>query len=487
MRLGMNNEELSISKNKIKKMETHMILLAHCNKNEFPHNYKIEYCKMKIKLLIALMMVLIVSGITEAQKVLTLKEAISIALSKNTNLVKSQNSLAPQETGIKTAYGNFLPNLNVGGSWSWQRISDNGGEQINYFGEQQSTAATETDSRSWSVSANGSVTLFDGLSSFANLKVKQNSYEAAKLDFEKLKQDIIYQTANLYFTVISFDKLLKYNDENYKYNLNLLDKTKEMNELKMNPISDVYSQEVQTANSESSLLQAKTNYEKAKINLLNYLSLDINQEYSFQSPEDVNNDTSYVDQPFDKLLAIALANRKDYQSQKLAVENSNEQLTIARSDYLPSLSGNFRFSTSAVAPGDLFNRRTYGLGLSLNVPVFSGWSTDYSVELAEVQIKNSNEDLLNLERTIKSDVKNVLLDLQTAKKQVEVTNKAIQSAQESWQIKKESYEIGKVTFIDLQQSYRDLLQAQNNSVQAVFTYYTTNYELMDKIGVLNND
>ena len=236
-----------------------------------------EHSEMKKQILFLLMLMLIVNGVSSAQKKLT----ITIALNQNTTLIKTQNSLAPQETNVKTAYGNFLPNLNVGGSWSWQRTSDNGGTQLNYFGQEQNIPASQLDSRSWSLSANGNVTLFDGLSNFANLKQKQNSYEAAKLNFEKMKQDVIYQTASLYFAVISFDKLLTYNDENYKYNLSLLEKTKEMNELKMSPISDVYSQEVQVANSESSLLQAKNNFEKAKISLLNYLSLDINTDYNF--------------------------------------------------------------------------------------------------------------------------------------------------------------------------------------------------------------
>ena len=440
---------------------------------------------MKKQIIISLVMVLIISGITSAQKKLTMQEAIEIALSQNTNLVKSKNSLSTQDLSVKTAYGNFLPNLNLSGSWTWQRTSDNGGTQLNYFGEEQNIPESQIDSRSYSLSAGGNITLFDGLSSFANLAQKKNNFESARLELEKLKQDIIYQTANLYFTVISFDKLLKYQDENYKYNVSLLDKIREMNELKMNPISDVYSQEVQTANSESALLQAQNNYEKAKISLLNYLSLDINNEYTFESPAEDKNDTVYAGMPLDKLYQMAMDNRQDYQSQKLQVESAKEGLTIARSDYLPSLSGNYRFSTSAINPSSLFNRRTYSFGLSVNVPVFSRWSTDYSVQLAEVQIKNTNEDLLNLERTIKSDVKNVMLDLQTAKKQVDVTQTAIQSAQESWEVKKESYEIGKVTFIDLQQSYRDLLQAQNNSVQAMYTYYTANYQLMNKLGVLD--
>jgi outer membrane protein len=439
---------------------------------------------MKKIFCISIMMLAMFAGNAFAQKTLTLTEAISIALNQNSSLITSKNSIKTQDAAVKSAYGGFLPSINAGGSWSWQRTSDNGGTQLNYFGEEETTSASEEDSRSYSVSANGGITLFDGLSSFAKLYQAKNSSDAAKYDLEQLKQDVIYQTANLFFSAISYDKLLKYQEENYKYNESLLQKIREMNELKMNPISDVYSQEVQTANSESDLLQAQNNFEKAKISLLNYLSLDINQEYIFEVPLK-ERDSQYINEPIEQLYDTALKNRKDYQSQKLTVESANHQLTIANAGYLPSLSGSFRFSTSALAIGDLFTRRVYGAGLSLNVPVFSGWSTDYSVQSAKVQIENSNEEMLNLERTIKSDVKNVMLDLQTAKKQVEVTNKAIQSAQESWEVKKESYSLGKITFIDLQSSYKDLLQAQNNSIQAIYNYYKINYELMNKLGVLS--
>jgi outer membrane protein len=422
-----------------------------------------------------------------AQRKITLDEAVSIALNQNTDILKSQNSLNTYKAGIKSAYGNFLPTLSVSSGWSWQRTSDDGGTQIDYFGEEEEIEASETDSRSYSLSAGGNVTLFDGLSSFANLNQKENEYEAAKLDLDKLRQDIIYQTADYFFTVMSYNKLLEYQEENYEYNTVLLEQMEEMKNLNMISIADFYSQEVQTANAELSLLEAKANFEKAKITFLNYLSLDISEDYVFDLTEEEKQYTQFSNESFNELYEMALANRKDYQSKKIELENAENDLTSARSGYFPTLSGSYRLSTSAVSPGELLNRRVYSIGLSLSMPIFSGWSTDYSVETAHVGIQNTNEELLDLERTIKSEVMNVMLDLQTAKKQVEVTEKAIKSAEESWKIKKESYEIGKVTYIDLQLSYSDLVSAQNNNIQAKYSYYTTNYELMNIIGKLTHN
>ena len=218
---------------------------------------------------------------------------------------------------------------------------------------------------------------------------------------------------------------------------------------------------------------------------MNYLALDINSDYAYTLPEE-SEDTLLTDQNFDQLYQAALENRDDYQSQKLKVESSGNQLTIARSGFFPTLSGNYRFSTSATSPDNLFARKNYSVGLSLNIPIFSNWNTEYSVESANVSLKNTNEDLQALERQIATDVKNAQLDLQTSKLQLEASQKALQSATESWKIKKESYEVGSATYIDLQQTYNNYLQSLYNDIQAQYNYYTKQYSLLNAIGKLNS-
>ncbi len=246
-----------------------------------------------------------------AQKELSLNDAINIALHQNTSLIKSQNNLETNSSAIKNAYGNLLPNLNLNGSWNWQRITDKGGEtQIDYFGRATALPASETDSRNYSLSAGGNVTLFDGFSNIANINQAKNNFESAKLAIEKEKQDIILQTANYYFAIISYDSLLKYQDEDLKYNQELLKEIKEKQQLKMVTLADVYSQEAQSANSELAYLQAKNNFEKAKITLLNYLSLDINKDYSFSLPSKSEYDSSLTSENYDELMQFALTHRE---------------------------------------------------------------------------------------------------------------------------------------------------------------------------------
>ena len=71
--------------------------------------------------------------------------------------------------------------------------------------------------------------MFDGFSNFANLSRSKNSLEAVKLTIEGKKQEVVYQTINLYYTVVESDQLLKVREEDVKQqqkNLETIEETK---------------------------------------------------------------------------------------------------------------------------------------------------------------------------------------------------------------------------------------------------------------------
>jgi len=422
-----------------------------------------------------------------AQEKINLSQAITITLNQNSTLIQTSNNLKTSEASVKSAYGNLLPSLNISGGWGWQRVSNNqGNTQIDYLGNIENVGVSTIDSRTYNLSMGGNFTVFDGLSSITSVSQKKTDLEAARLDFEKLKQDAILQTVNFFVLVLNYQKVLKFQEEDLKYNQDLLDRIKGMHDLKMVANFDLFSQEYQTANSRLTLIQAQNVFEKAKLTLLTYLSKDITKEYSFElDSSNVSNAINDLDNP-DILYQTALNRRADFQSQRLKIESGENQLTIARSTYYPNITGNFGVSTGAVNLSDMFSRKVYKVGLSLNIPIFSNWSTEYAVESALVQIKNTNEQLSALERQIKTEVKSAILDLQSTMLQLDVTKTAVKSAKETWDIQREKYNLGTVTFIDQQLAYRDFIQATNNSITAESNYIYKQYSLLNAMGMLNN-
>lgn len=417
------------------------------------------------------------------QKMLTLNDAITMALNQNASVFKSTNSIATFQSGVKSAYGNLIPTLELGGQFGWQRVTNSERQtQLDSSGNIVTTGPTQYDSRYWSVSAGGNVTLFDGLANIAEINQSKENLESARFTLEKLKQDVTLQTITYYMQIISYQKLLNFQEQNLKYNEGLLDQIKEKFDLKIVPISDVYSQEAQTANSKVSYLQAKNNLEIAKVNLLNILSIDVSQNYQFDSTQTSTLDTTLINSNIEDLFNYAISNRNDYQSLLYQFESSQHQLTIARGGLFPTLSANYGFSSSFNDPANIFNQKVYSLGLSLNIPIFSNWNTEYSIQAAEVGVQNTNEDLKTMELNIKSQVKTADLNLQTAKQQLDASEVALTSTRESWKIETETYNLGAATYLDLQLTYNNYLQAQYNKINNDYNYLIAYYTLLNSLG-----
>ncbi|MBM4171684.1 MAG: TolC family protein [Ignavibacteria bacterium] len=423
-----------------------------------------------------------------AQKKLTLEEAISIALQRNTSLIKTKNSLLTSQSQLKNAYGALLPTVNGRAGFSWQRVNDIGGTQRDFFGNEVIIPQSEADSRSYSMSLSGGVTLFDGLANIANINQKDNNLKATEYNIEKKKQDVVYETTNFYYLVLNAAELMRVREDNVKYNQKFYETVQERNRLGIVAKADVYTAQVQLGNAELLLIQAQNSYETSLSNLLNYLALNVLDDYILVDPfsgSSIDIDT-YMPE-FDNISAMvnaALDTRFDFKSQQHLVNAAENNLTIARSGLFPSLSGSYSYYTFATKPSSLFNRKTLDLGLTLNVPIFSNFSTENQIQLATVSLKNSQEDLLALERLVKIEVKQGFLDLQAAKKSLDVATKNVTAAAETRKINQERYNLGSGTILEVLQADRDFTDAQRNRINAQFDFYAKRDKLRNALGRL---
>ncbi len=425
-----------------------------------------------------------------AQKTLTLEEAVSIALQRNTSLIKSKNSLSVSEAELRSAYGDLLPSLSASGSWDWRRIEDDGGTQVDFFGNPIQIDPSTSESRSYSAGFGGNITLFNGMANWANISQKRNNLDASEFDIAKLKQDIVFRTTEYYYAVLNNEEVLKVRQENVRYNSKLLETIEEKNRLGSIPIADVYAQQVQLGNAELQLIQAENIYENSKSALLNYLALDVLEEYLFinemMDGADVNTDM-YMKEfgAIEAMVNDALQNRFDYKSQKLAVESAQSGITMARGGIFPQLSGTYSYGSSATSLDNLFTRRSTSVGLTLSIPIFSNFNVDTRIQSAQIFAINAEEDLAALERQIKIDIKQGYLDLLAAKKNLDVTNKNVISAAENRRINTERYNLGAGNIVQLVQADRDYVQALSNNINALFSFFTSRDKLLNSLGKLD--
>lgn len=421
---------------------------------------------------------------------LDLKSSIKIALQKNVMLKQAQNNLEGNKSDILTSYGNLLPQVSVSSNISWSRTEDEGGV-ITIGGITIPLPPTSTESRSYSVSLNSSLTLFDGLSNFAAISQSKLNYESNKFKLERLKQDIVFQTIAKYLTVMKSKKLLNVQEENLKWNKKSLETILERNKLGQVTLADVYQQQVNYGNAELLLVQSKNNFENAKNDLLSFLNLDVTETYEIEDPvlekiiESLESDkleNEYSD--FTALVNKAFENRYDYLAKKLELESLDYSITIAKSGHFPRLIASLNSSIRSNRLSDLGKSRSYFAGLSLSVPIFSGWSVSNRVQFAEINYKNTQLNLDEMEKSIKLNLKNSLLDLEAAKKKLEVNKKNVLAASENRRINEEKYNLGANTLLNLLIANSQFIQAQNDLISSAYDYLLIKKQMEYLLGTL---
>jgi len=444
-----------------------------------------------MRLTIIILFTILIQASVIPQEKLTLDRAIGIALHKNSTFLKSSSQIDGFKSGVQAAYGNFLPTLGLNANWDWSRSDVEGVGTVVINGIPIPRVSTTSTSRNYRGSVYSNWTLFDGLANLATLSQSQNDLESAQLTLERIKQDIVFQTMSLYYDIVYTEQLLGVKEDDLKWNEKNLETIKERNRLGAATLADVYQQEVAKGNAELELIRTENQLETAKKDLLFYLGIDVLEEYTFAdtltSTEDeiLNTDLLKDYENITDLVAQALEQRYDYKSALLNFKSSEDGVSIAQSGHWPSLSASGSYSLYTDNLSNLDQSNSLGFGLSLNFPLFLGWSVSNQVQLAEVRSKISEIEVNDLERDIKRQIKTNFLNLQAAQKGLVVSEKNISAARENLKIEEEKYALGSGKLLDVLIVNSRYTNALTDLLNAQFAYIVLSQQLRYYLGVLD--
>lgn len=437
-----------------------------------------------------LFLIILVSGLSFAQTKITLKDAIQLALQKNTILNQAENNILSQESGVTAAYGNFMPSLSGFASWGWDRNEQAG--SIRYInGIPFNIPKITSETRSYIASVNSDVTLFDGLSNIANLSAANNNLNSTRLYVEFLKQQTVINTITRYYNLMTQMALLKVREENVKKQEINFKTIEEKNRLGAATLADLYQQQVELGNAELQVINQNLEVQKAKNNLLIFLGLDVTGDYTFETDFTLREEsilTTDLEEDYKNIqerISDAYNNRLDYKSKLYELEGSLNQVTIARSGHFPRLTGSLGFSSYSNKFDELFKSKTYSVGLNLNIPIFSGFSVSNRVQIAEVQSMNKELEVRELERKIKQEINESYLSLIAAKKSLSVSEKNVKAAEERLKIEQERYNLGSGKLLDLLIANSSFITAKTDYVNAQYSYIIISDQIKYYLGILD--
>ena len=154
--------------------------------------------------------------------------------------------------------------------------------------------------------------------------------------------------------------------------------------------------------------------------------------------------------------------------------------------YLPTLSLAFSYSLNAMTNDFKFEEYHWTpysyVGLSLSIPIFSGGQRLNDLRQTRVQANQLSIQRENTERQLRIAIRQSLSTMETAVKSHESALDALESAQKAYDIAAKSYEIGRSTLTDLDAAQLALTQAQLAASQAIYNYLVAKAGLESTIG-----
>ena len=425
-----------------------------------------------INLLLLFTIIFIGTKTFSQTKAISLSQAISMATEKNTQMINSRNAVESQESFQRVAYGALFPSVSASGNW--RRSQNKSGFALNDF----------------SAGIDANITFFDGFSNFAALERAQLNVETSKLTRERQLQQTTYTTISLYLNVLRTEQLLNVRKDNLKRSNEQLKRIQESQKLGGVAIADVYRQQVIVSNDELASIQAQNDFDKAKVDLTSFLTLDPNEQYEFSDssiPTDVDSmeiqNGKNQEQNLHTLSSQAMSTRFDYITSQKTVKGLELGVRYAEGDWWPTLSA---FAGIGYGGRELGKTTYTGLdwGIRASYPLFNNFQRENSVQQAKIDLRNADEALDAKERQVKSDVRKAVLDLDAARKSLEVSQTAVRSAIEDRRIAEEKYNLGAGTLLDKLVADANYTSAISNKVNSVYSYILAQKNLEFVLGTL---
>ncbi len=181
--------------------------------------------------------------------------------------------------------------------------------------------------------------------------------------------------------------------------------------------------------------------------------------------------------------------RKDFQYLQLAKKLNEYNIRRYKLAYLPALSLNGSYSKNAqrntfsfFGKGDWFT--TSYVGVNLAVPIFDGFARNARVTKATLELKQTQNQIDNLQLTIDNEVEQSHISFRSALATMDFQKKNMQLAENVYNQTRKKFEIGTGSNTEINAAQTDLVTAQTNYINALYTAIIARVDYLKATGKL---
>lgn len=416
--------------------------------------------------------------ISHAQEKITLDEAIEIALSESNTIKIADMTIEKTGYAKKGAYSALYPNISASGNY--QRTLK---KQVMVMDMGMGDPLEIEVGTSNNVSAGVSAAMpLVNAQLWQSLKLSALDVELAVEQARSSKISLVSQVKQSFYAVLlakeAYDVYKEVYDNAQK---NFEDVEKKYKVGKASEF-DYLRAKVNVNNAEPEVYSAENAVVLAIWQLKAIMGIDLNTDLDVEGAlSDYVNEVVAVVQETD---SISFENNTNLLQLRLQDEMLTNTIKMTKFQYIPTLSASFAYNYNAMGNTFDMSWNPYSVvALSLNVPIFNGFSKRNSIRQYQ-----KSQDILRLsiedtERNLNIAMGNYIDKMNTSVKRYTAAESTLEMAQKSYNISEKMYEVGKATLVELNDAQLALTQAQLTMSQAIYQYMTNKAAIDELMGV----
>jgi outer membrane protein len=426
------------------------------------------------------MVVFLATSALSEEKVLrlTLEESIDLAIKQSMVIHSAREGVKAAESGRKEALTGFFPKLST--AYSYTRLNETPTTTISGLG---TTQTGTKDNYLWEVEVTQPI--FAGGKVLSNYQINEIGENVSRMNEMTTIQDIVRDVKEAYFNILKSERILdvaKQSVEQLKAHRNT---AQSFYDVGIIPKNDLLFAEVELASGTQELVKAENGVQLTMAQFNTVLRRDIN------APVEVEDILVY--KPFEKSLGeclkTALEKRSEVKAYTLGVEQSQKVVTLAKSDFYPSINlvGNYsKYGDEADVSGSLYHDQEDWYVMAVASWNFWEWGkTKHSVDANKSKLRQAEDALINVKDLVALEVKSAYLSLREAEKRIFVAEKAIEQAEENYRINEERYKEQVATSTDVIDAQTLLTKTKSDYFNALSDYNITLSRLERAMGIVS--
>jgi len=419
----------------------------------------------------------------------TLQECVSYAIENNISVKQSALEVENSDISRSDALGNFLPTINASAGNSW----NTGLTQDVTTGVLRSIT-----SRSSSYNISAGVTVFNGLRNLREIQKAKMQQLSSQYNLNKIKDDIALFVANGYLQVLLNKANLEVALEQNNVTLAQINRTQELVDAGVLPEGDLLEIKAVNASEKQAIVLSENTVKISLISLAQLLLIKDYENFDIADDEYHVILSEITSKNVEEVINSAKENRYEVKIAEQNMDVAQKDLEISKSFYWPTISAFFNYNTRetdisrisqftdpdnpivttqigyvgstgetvladvpntslievpALAYGDqLSNNDGISYGLSLNVPIFNGFSSRNNVKRNRINVKRFEYQLEQTKLDLESNVYQAYVDADGSQKAYEAALVALESQELAYEYAKTKYDVGLTNAFDFSQS-----------------------------------